>query len=456
MKFSRLHACLLGAALCSPTLAAADDHKWYISPMVNYVFADSDRNADDNIGFQLAIGKPISESWNFEFSAELDTLERETGNNEFRQRGLGFNGLYFFQRNETFSPYGLLNLGMMRNKFADDSHTNVMASVGAGVMATVHDSGTALRLEARHRLDMDDKSLDSEDNFNDWVVSLGVNIPFGSAGERKPADSDNDGVIDANDQCPNSPAGDVDAQGCPVVAVSVSDSDNDGVTDADDQCPNTTAGAKVDAKGCELDSDRDGIADNKDQCPNTAAGAKVDSMGCERDGDKDGIADSQDRCPNTPAGAKVDAKGCEQDSDGDSIVDSKDRCPNTAAGAKVDNRGCELAEVIVLKGVTFASNSDQLIGDSTTILNDVAKTLIRNNTLKVEVAGFTDNTGAVSYNQQLSQRRADAVRNYLINKGVPSANLQAKGYGPASPIADNATAQGRAANRRVELHILNQ
>ncbi len=96
----------------------------------------------------------------------------------------------------------------------------------------------------------------------------------------------------------------------PVVKAAPIDSDDDGVPDAIDQCPNTPAGAKVDARGCELDSDHDGVVDRLDQCPDTVAGAKVDARGCELDSDGDGIVDRLDQCPNTPAGVRVDATGC--------------------------------------------------------------------------------------------------------------------------------------------------
>ena len=265
-------------------------------------------------------------------------------------------------------------------------------------------------------------------------------------------DSDNDGIADEHDNCPNTPANTkVGKDGCEL------DSDGDGVVDSKDRCPTTPAGEKVDATGCklaDLDSDGDGVIDRLDRCPSTPAGASVDHTGCIKDSDNDGVADNLDRCPSTPAGTKVDARGCEIDSDRDGIVDSKDSCPSSAAGAVVDSAGCELEETIVLKGVNFKTSSDILETTSTTVLDDVARTLQRYPSMKVEVAGYTDNRGSLGFNQQLSQRRAQAVLNYLVSQGVSSANLSAKGYGPESPIADNNTASGRAANRRVELHIL--
>ena len=139
------------------------------------------------------------------------------------------------------------------------------------------------------------------------------------------------------------------------------------------------------------------------------------------------------------------------DSDGDGVLDDADRCPGTPAGTKVDAAGCEVVEAIVLKGVNFESNSARLTKDSLPVLDAAAEALLKRPKVGTEVAGHTDDRGAQKLNQALSQKRADAVRDYLISKGVPAANLAARGYGEDSPIADNKTAAGRAANRRVEL-----
>ncbi|VAW86493.1 Outer membrane protein A precursor [hydrothermal vent metagenome] len=270
----------------------------------------------------------------------------------------------------------------------------------------------------------------------------------------KPADGDMDGVADAMDKCPNSEAGvKVDARGCEL------DSDKDGVVDSKDRCSATPAGTVVDANGCkmtEADSDGDGIVDSKDSCPGTSHGTTVNAKGCELDSDGDGVVDSKDRCPETAVGVKVGATGCSLDSDNDGIVDNRDECPGTSSGQKVDTKGCVLDDMIVLKGVNFATSSDTLKGSSSDALNEVAATLKRYPDMVVEVAGYTDNRGSASLNKALSQKRAESVVSYLIANGISSANLKAKGHGIKSPIADNSTAAGRAQNRRVELHIIQQ
>ncbi|HRH82416.1 MAG TPA: OmpA family protein [Thiobacillaceae bacterium] len=262
-------------------------------------------------------------------------------------------------------------------------------------------------------------------------------------------DGDGDGVVDALDQCPTTPPGrKVNAQGCEL------DGDGDGVIDALDRCPTTPPGRKVNAQGCELDSDGDGVVDALDQCPDTPAGAKVDGKGCELDSDGDGVVDRLDRCPDTPAGTKVDANGCTLDSDRDGVPDAKDRCPNSAPGAKVDANGCDLPKVIILRGVNFDNDSNKLRADALATLDKAVDTLKANPGVRVEVAGHTDSRADDAYNQRLSERRARAVLDYFVSKGVEASRLTWAGYGEAQPIADNSTEEGRHSNRRVELRIL--
>ncbi len=235
--------------------------------------------------------------------------------------------------------------------------------------------------------------------------------------------------------------------------VKMADADNDGVADANDKCAGTAAGAKVDAKGCELDSDGDRVVDSKDKCPGTDAGVMVDASGCAKDSDNDGVADSSDQCPGTVSGVKVDAKGCaiNMDVDGDGIMNANDDCPNTAAGTIVDKRGCELKADIKLDKVQFKSGTAELSSESKSILDGIAQTLKDNEHLVFEVAGHTDNRGDYNYNVSLSEKRAQAVRQYLVNDGVAANRLSAHGYGPDKPVASNDSREGRSQNRRVEL-----
>ena len=276
-----------------------------------------------------------------------------------------------------------------------------------------------------------------------------------------PLDSDGDGVPDFRDECPNTPEeayGYLSVSGCPL------DSDGDGVYDYIDLCPNTPAAAygMVDSVGCPLDTDGDGVYDYLDLCPDTPAEARgmVDQNGCPTDTDKDGVFDYCDQCPDTPAEARnhVDSVGCFLDTDGDGVYDYEDLCP-TIAGVKA-NLGCpevkrEVRNLLnkAMSGIQFENGKATIKSSSYKILNDIAKIFIDNPTYIIEVQGHTDNVGKYDYNMDLSERRAQSVRTYLVNKGVPAQRLTAHGYGPDKPIADNKTKAGRAKNRRVEFSI---
>lgn len=167
------------------------------------------------------------------------------------------------------------------------------------------------------------------------------------------------------------------------------------------------------------------------------------------DSDGDGVPDRVDECPGTPPGVAVDARGCEIDSDGDGVVDRLDECPGTPAGAEVDAGGCE--KELVLRGVNFELDSAALTPESRDILDAVAETLKQRRTYRVEVQGHTDSLGRDQYNRQLSERRAIAVRDYLVARGVPADALTATGYGESQPLVSNDTPDGRSINRRVTL-----
>jgi outer membrane protein OmpA-like peptidoglycan-associated protein len=295
-----------------------------------------------------------------------------------------------------------------------------------------------------------------------WGIQPGLSFLLGgrSAG---PRDRDADGVPDDVDECKKTPAGDrVDAKGC-----TVKDADGDGVFDDADACADTPAGDRVDAKGCSLpkDADGDGVLDDADGCADTPKGDKVDEKGCTlpKDADGDGVTDDVDACADTPAGEQVDAKGCgagQRDGDGDGVNDAADRCPSTPSGVEVDAEGCQVLfqptkKTLILEGVNFETGKSVLTPESETILNGVAESLVANDSIRVQVTGHTDITGSLALNRRLSRSRADAVRTYLISRGVAEDRLTARGFGPDQPVASNKTADGRAQNRRVELTRLN-
>jgi len=312
-----------------------------------------------------------------------------------------------------------------------------------------------------------DKVLDGIDQCPDTPAGATVDAKGCPAAAAGPGDSDGDGVNDLLDKCPATPAGaKVDSDGCPI------DSDHDGVWDGIDTCPDTPAGATVDANGCPSDSDGDKVFDGIDRCPDTVPGTPVDATGCPADSDKDGVPDSLDKCPNTPGGIQVDGNGCPiaHDTDGDGVVDSQDRCPNTPPGSRVDQFGCLLLfepvtpappgapparPTLILQGVNFQTGRSVLTRESYAVLDQVAASLVANPQIRIEIAGYTDSTGGKMMNLRLSMGRAGAVQHYLARKGVSPLRMRARGFGASGYIAPNSTAEGRAKNRRVELHKLN-
>jgi OOP family OmpA-OmpF porin len=202
-----------------------------------------------------------------------------------------------------------------------------------------------------------------------------------------------------------------------------------------------------------MDSDGDGVTDDLDRCPNTPRGVKVDARGCPLDTDGDGVPDYLDKCPNTPKGVKVDTQGCPLDSDGDGVPDYLDECPDTPKGAKVNEKGCWVLAGVELKtgNVLFDTGKWDIKAQAYPILDEALAILKKQPTLKVEVQGHTDNVGARAYNQKLSERRAKAVMEYFIDKGIEPERLSAAGYGFSRPTASNDTREGRTLNRRVEL-----
>jgi outer membrane protein OmpA-like peptidoglycan-associated protein/opacity protein-like surface antigen len=279
--------------------------------------------------------------------------------------------------------------------------------------------------------------------------SIGLTYFIGGAPDR-----DRDGIKDKFDQCPDTPIGaTVDQYGCPL------DSDRDAVYDGIDTCLETPQGCVVDITGCPLDTDKDGVCDGLDKCPESPESVAVDVRGCPLDGDADGVPDFKDQQPETPRGATVDENGIAIDSDADSIPDGIDKCPDTGAGILVDEFGCPRAKPLtgtLTLNIQYESGSFEPDAQAKLSLDELALTMQSYPNLRIEVNGYTDALGSISGNLRLSQKRSDAVKEYLINKGVSPDRVSAKGFGEETPVADNGTPEGRQKNRRIEIVPLGQ
>jgi outer membrane protein OmpA-like peptidoglycan-associated protein len=160
--------------------------------------------------------------------------------------------------------------------------------------------------------------------------------------------------------------------------------------------------------------------------------------------DHDGVVNDKDQCPDTPAGTKVNEVGCPL---------PPPKCEAPKPGEPVTLEGCKAGDKLVLQGVTFATNKAELDPNARTILDSVADALNKHPEIKVEIGGHTDSVGSDAHNLKLSERRAEAVRTYLMTKGVAGDRMSTAGYGESQPIDSNDTEDGRAHNRRVELKI---
>lgn len=254
-------------------------------------------------------------------------------------------------------------------------------------------------------------------------------------------DKDGDGVLDKDDKCPDI-AGTSTASGCP-------DADADGIADADDACPEQAGLAGM--NGCP-DRDGDGVTDKDDACPDVAGLAGM--KGCP-DTDKDGIADNEDQCPQQPGSM---ANGGCPDTDGDGIADNVDKCPTTAGTAA--NNGCPEVSEATKKRLSIIGGAIQFDNGKATVkkvsfvqLDEVVKIMNANADYNMSIEGHTDNSGKPETNMALSQQRADAVKSYMVSKGIDAGRLTATGYGDTKPVADNKTPANKAKNRRVVMTL---
>jgi len=331
--------------------------------------------------------------------------------------------------------------------------------VGAGASFRLS-YNLAINLEYGDHIVFNSTALDFTDgdkkNDHYSYASAGLQIRFGAQ------DTDNDGVKDKVDLCPDV-YGKVELAGCP-------DKDNDGIADKDDACPDVAG--KAEFKGCP-DTDGDGIIDSEDACPDFAG--KTELKGCP-DKDSDGVADKDDKCPDV-AGKKElagcpdrdgdgiidnddacpDVKGMAQfagcpDTDGDGIPDNKDNCPEVAGVAS--NNGCpENKGPLAERTVYFDSDGSVVKSKYNIELNEIVAFLNEHPNATVSVAGHADNRESDEYNLRLSEKRADYVINYLKKKGMTTTKIDKSFFGKSKPVADNNTSEGRALNRRVEIKV---
>ncbi|MGB2248537.1 MAG: OmpA family protein [Alcanivorax sediminis] len=358
MRISTLAA---GIMLATNAMAAdenTDPTRQYLAPMMHYLILDDDRDiSSKGLGGGLIYGRQLSDHvwWETEGAGYgLDTGVDDV--TDFFQYSLSTGVAYAFGDREGFTPFVLAQIGGIYNNVVpdDDDGLNLHANVGVGaVTGPIFDNGLKLRFEGRYMYDDFDgvsgTASDGDGGFNDWRLSLGLEIPL-------------------------------------------------GVT-------RTVEVEKIVYQTREVEK-------------------VVEKVVAEADSDNDGIADSRDMCPNTLAGGKVDGQGC-----------------------LLKN------QTISFNNIGFELNSAKITASSRPTLDKLADSLNAQTDFNVEIAGHTDSSGSAEYNESLSDKRANSVREYLIEKGVAAERLTSRGYGEIDPVASNETAAGRAMNRRVEFRV---
>ena len=309
--------------------------------------------------------------------------------------------------------------------------------VGVGVKYAILQCLSA-RLDFRDNFMQENRanpSIEDGDLVQNFEVLLGVSFTLGrtpaETAPPPPKDSDGDGFLDPQDACLAVPG--VAPNGCPAPVAAPVDTDKDGIVDASDPCPTEAEdGAQpAPADGCpNKDADGDGVLLPDDKCP-TEKGVAPD--GCVHDKDADGILDDVDKCPDQP-----ETKNGFEDADG---------CP--------DELPKEVAKFAgVIKGIQFDFGKATIRKESNKVLDDAIKVLTQYNELRIMISGHTDNVGEASKNIELSQARANSVKEYMVSKGIDTSRIETRGAGPNEPVADNATDKGRQENRRIEFKLL--
>jgi OOP family OmpA-OmpF porin len=471
---------------------------------------------DINPGFGIGFHHYLNRYFDVDGNLSIGTLDHSGTFGSFETRAIDITGMlrykfdngWILPEEAQFAPYLSLGVGAGNVKFDitrtgqatrtnDFGHLDIEGGLGLKFKANEKFAIFAQFMAYLPFTDNVDGFINGESDDSYIISSLGLTYSIG-----KKKDGDGDGVADSKDQCASTPSGvSVDDNGCPL------DGDLDGIPDHQDQCPDIAGTPAL--KGCP-DTDNDGIKDSEDDCPNDAGTKALN--GCP-DADSDGVADKDDKCPGTPKGVKVNGAGCEMDTDGDGILDSQDKCPNTK-GTK-ENNGCpappkvdtikpvanpapdvkpaadakpvaeekpaadakpkveapkteapkvakgkmsekqivERVEVLA-KDLRFDTDDIKLFNRPIKSLDELAEIMIDYPMINLTCEGHADSRASEEYNLKLSQERADAVKGYLVRKGVEPSRINAKGYGEANPIATNDTEEGRRENRRVDLKLV--
>jgi OOP family OmpA-OmpF porin len=426
-------ASILSFGILTFSTAQTSDSPWAVSLGANLVSVQDD-SVDSNTGFgvpSLSLSRYIAGGFSVGVQYSLNSLDIDNVANDYT----ALEGILKYNISEgDFFPYLFAGYGLS-NFESDPNADGLFPSRGAG-RTYLGGVGVNYALSDNWNLNASTsyRSSNEKGSYNHLQHVVGFSYVFGAQ------DTDNDGVSDKKDVCPEIP-GLKEFEGCP-------DTDGDGIPDNKDACPEEAG--TMELNGCP-DTDGDGIADKDDACPNAAG--TVEMNGCP-DSDGDGVADNVDKCPDQAGVAEN--SGCPwEDRDGDGVADKDDACPDEAGDAA--HNGCPEMPANLLSFIDsenstllFVVNSSEITEDSNGKLKQLKELMVSYPYAKLLIEGHASSDGSMSYNQKLSEKRAESVKNALVSMGVDASRLETVGYGETKPTADNKTAKGRSANRRVE------
>ncbi|WOD09107.1 OmpA family protein [Marinomonas sp. GJ51-6] len=415
---------LLTSLIAASSAAQAQPEEGFtIAPSIGYYNMDNHRGVENNTALSLGLGYQFGNPWAVEFVYVNADSEASTGGSSVDADQFRVDGLYHLTERNQFTPY--LAAGVGTTDLSPGSN-NALINAGGGLKYALNDA-LSLRGDFRLIRDVEDHELDN-------LTTIGLHFVFGgglvdksglkeqfadAVEEKKPEYEEEVAAVKEQVEEESTQAEEKIAE----VKAENTDADNDGVKDANDLCLATPANVSVDATGCALDTDKDGVADHQDNCLATPANVSVDAKGCALDDDKDGVANHLDMCANSSAGAKVDEKGCYL------VLESQ-------KSVRLD--------------VQFGNNSIAVDQKYYAQIEEVADFLKEYPNTNATIEGHTDDRGSASYNQAISEKRAQAIVDVLVDSfGISADRLNAVGYGEEQPLLNNDTEANRSINRRV-------
>lgn len=403
---------------------------WNILPSVSFVNVSKHVGGNFSFGITGSLNR-ISRFVNPRVNNGPYTVTNPGDINYYAVDGVINYSLMSLLKSKTIDPS--LHVGGGYTWLGDESSAG---TVNAGLGLTYWFTETVgLSYRATYKHSFEDLRTDMPSHMQHFA---GLTFKFGGS------DKDGDGIYDKDDACPEE-AGLPQFKGCP-------DTDGDGIENSKDSCPDVAGPAEF--NGCP-DTDSDGVADNVDACPDVAG---LKAFGGCPDTDGDGVQDKEDKCKDVK-GPKENG-GCPwPDRDGDKVLDKDDRCPDVAG--TVANNGCpEVTEEAIkrlndyAKTILFDSGKASFQQQTYPVLQAITAILKEYPTANFSIEGHTDSDGKDATNQKLSEDRAAAVKNYLVENGIAASRLTSAGFGESKPIDTNKTKAGKANNRRVEVKLV--